>query len=255
MCRKTSCFAAVAACLLFPAGLFAGGPPMLSLPIAGVTAENSGTCAEMLTAKLEKKLSSIGDAKPAVEIRHEGSQSYLVFYLQDDVALHDVEAALKGSSCTIPRDKLRFFGHVVLAVDAGTTPSEKLSKNLQADLKKLDHVSVAAVETKDNLLLVTVDMPYLVENGRSYRETVGWNTFQRNDLASDPSTKSESPITARNLPNYTAFRDLVAKHKATLTDIRWSTKYACRPVGCVTAPEADTVTSAKPSSQTSLKVK
>jgi hypothetical protein len=94
-------------------------------------------------------------------------------------------------------------------------------------------------------LLVTVDMPYPVEDGGPRNKTVGWDKFQRNDLLSDPATKSEAPTTARALPSFGAFRDLVAKHQVKLTDIRWSTNYACRVVGCVAAPDAKVAVSAK----------
>lgn len=242
MLRTTSFFAVAAVLLLLPAQLLAGGPPWLCLPIDGVTSENVKACTDLLTSKLKTKLSPHVRQNRGFDLRQHSNQWYLTFYMGEDVGLGEVEAAVKGSPFSVPRDKLRLFGHVILQIDARkATP-----KQLLADLEALDYVSVAESKDKEDLLLVTVDMPYPVENGGRDRETVGWDKFQRNDFASDQSTKSESPTTARKLPGYNAFRDLVAKHNASLRDIRWSTNYACRPHGGV-AVVPDAVVSAKKS--------
>ncbi len=237
-----SCFAITASFLLLPARLFAGGPPWLCLPIEGVTADNVKACTETLTTKLESKLWQQPGQYRGIRIQQDRDQWYLEFHMGEDVALHEVEAALKGSGLSIPRDKLRMFGHVVLEIDAHTTPT----KDILTALAAMDHVSVAKSENKDDFLMVTVDMPYPVDYDTNQRRgTVGWDTFHRNDLASDQSTRSEPPIMARMLPSYDSFRNLVAKHHAALKDIRWSTNYACRPLGGVTAPGSDQEISTK----------
>ena len=218
-------------CLLLPGRLIAGGPACLSVPVEGVTADNAPACGELLSVKLADHLAS---GSPRVELRQQGNQWYLTCYLGKDVSLSDISAALKGSPFSVPRDKLHFFGHVALEIDAGKAAPKKLL----ADLTTLEHVSIAASDPKDGHLSVTVDMPYPAEDGKPRGKYVGWQTFQRSELSSDPATKSESPTTAAGLPGYHQFRDLVASHGAKLTDVRWSTHYACRAVGCVVAQDA-----------------
>ena len=72
-------------------------------------------------------------------------------------------------------------------------------------------------------------------------KTVWSEKFVKNDYTSAQSTKSDSPIGAEELPSYNAFRDVLAKHNANLTGIRWSTTHACRALGCVSVPQADAV--------------
>jgi hypothetical protein len=235
MLRTFSWFVVAAACLL-PTRLIAGGPPWLCLPIDGVTSNNVKACADLLTTKLESKI-SFHDRE--IQIQQHSNQWYLTFYMGEHVELGDVEAALQGSGFSVPRDRLRLFGHVILKIDARTTSP----KELLADLDAMNYVSVAGSDDKEDRLLVTLDMPYPMWNGGPDRRSVRWDTFQRNDFASDPSTRSESPATSRTLPSYAAIRDIVAKHKASLKDIRWSDKYACRPLGCVAVPAPDAVIS------------
>ena len=239
MLRKPALFA-VAAVVLFTSKVTAGGPPWLCLPVDGVTSENAKACSELLTAKLEEKLSQHAGQEKGVQIHKHKDQSYMTFYMGEDVRLSDIEAALKDSGFSVPRDRLRLFGHVILVVDARAT----LRKALLDDLEALDHVSVAKSDDKRDLLLVTVDMPYPANHGRPERETIGWDTFQRDDFASDPSTKSAPSLTSRKLPSYQAFDAIIAKNSATLKDIRWSTNYACRPLGAVAAPKPEAVISA-----------
>jgi len=236
MSRKVACFAIVALFLFAPARLMAGGPPWLCLPIAGVTPDNAKQCSDLLTEKLKSKFSPHLARDKGVELREHAGQWYLTFYMGEDVALRDVDAALKGSRFSVPRDRLRLFGHVILEIDTGKSAAKELLSGLEA----LSHVSVDKSEHKDKALLVTVDMPYPVENNGSDGLSAGWEKFQRNDFASDQSAKSEPAATSRDLPSYSAFRDTVARHQGTLKDIRWSTDYACRPLGGV-AVAADKV--------------
>jgi hypothetical protein len=239
MFRAIWLFVVAAVLLLWPARLIAGGPPWLCLPVDGVTADNVKECTDLLTDKLKGKFAPNRARYNNVELHNHANQWYLTFYMGEDVGLREVEAALKGSRFSVPRDRLRLFGHVILEIDAG----KATDKQLLAALEALNYVSVAKSEHKDDLLLVTVDMPYPVEDNRRENLTAGWDKFERNDFASDQATKSEPAATPRTLPSYEAFRGIVAKHKASLKDIRWSTHYACRPLGGV-AVASDSVASA-----------
>jgi hypothetical protein len=235
MYRKLSFIAIVAALGLAAGQARAGGPPMLFLPLDGVTAENAAECTKLLAAKLENKVFPGNEDFRPIEVRQFGKQWYLTFYFLEDVALSDVESALEGSSFSIPRDRLHFFGHVVLAIDAGATPPD----DLKADLKALEYVSVGDSETEQSRTLLTVDMPYPEKDLRRTPEAVGDNSFQWNDLSSNPSAKSDQPATAEQLPNDHLFQKVLARHDAKLHDIRWTTANACRVVGGVAVQEAD----------------
>jgi hypothetical protein len=76
-------------------------------------------------------------------------------------------------------------------------------------------------------------LPHPVENGRSDLDSVGWVSFEWSDLSSDKTNQSASPETAEKLPGYRTIGDVIKKHNASLKGIRWSTNYACRPLGCV----------------------
>jgi hypothetical protein len=236
MVLKFACSAAVLL-LLLPDRLIAGGPPWLCLPVDGVTEGNVKACADLLTTKLESQL---WPEDREIQIRQRSNQWYLTFYMKTHVALSDVEAALQGSGFSVPRNRLRLFGHAILEIDARTPPP----KELLADLEALRFVSVGETEDKEDRLLVLVDMPY-PEDGDRDRDSVAWDAFRRNDFASDPATRSEPPATSQTLPGYDAFRDVVAKHKGSLKDIRWSGALGCRPLGCVAAPVKNESTTEK----------
>src|SRR5262245_33548379 len=85
-----------AALVLLPMACVAGGPPWLCLPVDGVTAENSPACAERLKAKLEDKQPDYQDFR-GFQLKPAGGQWYLMFHFDKDVALSDIDAALKGS--------------------------------------------------------------------------------------------------------------------------------------------------------------
>jgi hypothetical protein len=239
MCRKLSLLAAAALFLALPSRLHAGGPPWLCLPIDGLTADNSKATNDLLTAKLKDKLYS-PDVFRGVAILQHAKQPYATIFIKEDIGLRDIEAALKGSGVSVPRDRLHLFGHTILEIDSRSDSP----KDLLADLAKLDYVTVAESENKDGRLLVSIDMPYPPEERRG--DSVAWEKFVRNDRSSDLSTKNEPPATRETLPGYNAIRDVVARHKATLKDIRWDTDHACRTVGCVAVPESKTVAAAKP---------
>jgi hypothetical protein len=239
MLLKIAGSAAMVLILILPARLLAGGPPWLCLPLDGVTAENATACGELLTSKLADKLCPYPGRDRAVKVQENKGQWYVAFYLGEHAGLHDVEAALAGSEFSVPRERLRLFGHAILVIDARAK-----SKQLLEDLEALSLVSVAESKTAEGRLLVTVDMPYPYPVEARDREelTVGWDSFWRGDLSSDQATRSEAPATARALPGHDEFRKTVEKHDAMLTDIRWSPDYVCRPLGCVSisaAPAAE----------------
>jgi hypothetical protein len=230
MLRKIMVPAALALSLIFPARLLAGGPPWLCLPLNGVTADNASACAELLTGKLADKVWHSG-REPGIRIQPYKDDWYLNMYLNKYIALGDIEAALAGSEFSVPRDRLRLFGHAILELNA-----REASQELLADLEALAHVSVAEQEAAEGRLLVTVDMPYPESKTGRERESVGWESFQRCDFSSDQATRSEPVATAKALPGYDDFRKVVEKHGVTLNDIRWSDYYRCRPLGCAAAP-------------------
>jgi hypothetical protein len=230
MLFKLSCFAVVGVCLLVPSRIMAGGPPCLWLPIDGVTPDNAEQCARSLAKALGRTSRDDG-----IKMVQDKKQWYARVFLEEDVTLTQIEHALKESEFSIPQRKLRLFGHVVLEVDTGKTQAKELITNLEA----IKYVAVAESERKDGILLITVDMPYPVAEGRSFRESVAWDTFRRNDFSSNPSTRSEPPATAGMLPSYHAFRTVAEKHNANLKDIRWSARYVCRPLGCVAVQDPE----------------
>jgi hypothetical protein len=216
--------------LSLPASLLAGGPPWLCLPLEGVTSQNAAACGELLTTRLKDKLWKHGDREArVVKIQQHAGQWYATFFMGEQVALSEVEQSLKGSDYSVPRSRLRLFGHVELEIDAGQARPQELL----IQLKGLKHVSVENSTEKGGRLLVTVDMPYPSElNGREDM-SMGFDTFKRCDFSSDQSTRSEKPVTAAALPGYDTFRDLVAKQNASLKEVSWDPNYACRPLGAV----------------------
>jgi hypothetical protein len=237
MFRKLLFLAALAPSLWLPSRLIAGGPPFLCLPIEGVTPDNATAGAALIDAKLENQRWSHPEWSGGVAIHQQPKQPYMTFYMKEEVRLSDIDAALKGSDFSIPRDRLKLFGHVILEIDPRTTPA----KDLLAALDSMEYVSIADSEESKGGLLVTVEMPYPAVENRPNPVTVWSEKFVKNDYTSVQSTKPELPIGAQALPSYNAFRDVLATHNANLTGIRWSTAHACRALGCVSVPKADAV--------------
>jgi hypothetical protein len=236
MFRKILVVAAVAVVAAVPGRLIAGGPPWLCLPIDGVTAENAKACTELIEAKLGSKLwQQAGPYGGGATIRPDGDERYLTFYMQEDITLAQIEAALDGSEFSIPRDRLRLFGHVILEIDAGETSS----KDVVSALRAMSNVSIAESQRNKDRVVAIVEMPYPVVKDRPKPESIGWIKFAKNDYSSALPSGSESPISRESLPSYDSFRDVLTKHNASLKDIRWSTAHACRALGCVTAPQTD----------------
>jgi hypothetical protein len=216
----------------------AGGPPWVAVPIDGVTAENSKACAAKLAEGLKDKIFR-GEFQGAEQysggnIGEKNGQRYAMFHMQKDVTLSDVEAALKGTGATVPHDKCRLFGHVILEVRA----DDAQAKQLLSDLKSLNQTWIVDSKQNDKTLTVTLETPYPFENGnRPSQQMVGWDKFQRNNFEGTPSP-ADPIVVATELPTYSSLTEIVNKNKAKLVDLRWSTQYACRAVGCVVAPDA-----------------
>jgi hypothetical protein len=232
MLRRTSWFAVAAMLLILPTRLLAGGPPWLCLPIDGATDENLKSTNDLLAANLASKVYP-ADQFAGVAVMQQGAQSYATVFMKEDVSLSEVESALKGTGISVPHDRMHLFGYATLEID----PRKAVPDEVLAALKGLKHVSVAKSETKDGLLVVTVDMPYPNEEG-SRGKSVGWDSFKRGDMSSDQTTHNEPSIGMKSLPTYNTFRDAIAKHDAVLRDIRWTTQYACRTVGACAEPKA-----------------
>jgi hypothetical protein len=229
-------FAAMAAALLSTGRLYAGGPPWLCIPIDGVTSGNAKACTELINAKLGSKMwQHDGRYDGGAQLRLAPEQYYLAFYMQEDVGIGEIEGALKGSEFSVPRDKLRLFGHVILEIEVGKSSAKELVTALGA----IANVSIDKVEGDKERLVVTAQMPYPVVDERPTPESVGWDKFAWNDYTSQAPKKSESPISSQALPSYETFRDVAAKHNASLKEVRWSTEHACRALGCVTAQQSN----------------
>lgn len=231
--------------LLVPTQLMAGGAPRVFLPLKGATAENAEACAKQLTERLKDKVWPHADV-PGVQVTQNNQQWFLSFQFNTDVTLSEIDAALKGTKCSVSREALHIFGHVTLEID----PREASQKDLLAGLEALDHVSVQGAKSEKDLLMVTLDMPY-PQGQRAHFEpsTASFVTFKRGDFSSDPATLAEPEIAGDKVPGYSAFRDVVARHNASLQDVRWSPNFACRSLGGVAVSKTkepqskDTVTS------------
>lgn len=211
--------------LLATAPVMAGGPPVVFLPVDGVTAENAPACAKLVKAKLGE---------------HFGSKSYdftllersgtwnIAFPFEKDVRLSDFTSALKSSPYSISTDDLHLFGHVILEVDAKPAATKKLVSDLEA----ISNIAVEDSKPEANTLRVTLDMPYPVGEWRPGIESVTWSTFQRNDFSNNAARNSVGP---QDLPTYQQIREAVSANGAKVTDLRWSPDFWCRPLGGIKA--------------------
>jgi hypothetical protein len=216
--------------LLFPPLANAGGPPLLCLPIEGVTKENAHECIDRINTELASQLWPHSGSERVVRVDRIEDQWYLTLSIVKDVRLKDVEAAFENSSFSIPRDKLHLFGHVVLEIDA----QEASPKSLLADLESLEFTSIVNSRSQEGHLHVTVELPYPAQDPRSRREYLAKDDFR---WLADTSSKSLTTATADMLPAYDAIQEIVARHEARLNDVRWSIEFWCRALGCVIAPD------------------
>jgi hypothetical protein len=235
--RKTVLLAATAAALMTPGRALAGGPPWLTVPIDGVTGENARACSELLGSKLASNQMARGQDSDGVKAYQRDGQWYMAFYFGEDVRLSEIEAALKGSSFSVPRDRIHMFGHVIVELDA----KDSSAKALLADLESLRHTLVIESKSDGARLLATIAMPYPTHGDRNYSDDAGWGKFkgymEEGDVIGTRGDDDEA--TAAELPSLQTFDKVAAKHKATVKDVRWSVNFACRSVGCVALPKSD----------------
>jgi hypothetical protein len=226
MSRNFSVSAVAAVLLLLPAQLLAGGPARLCLPIDGVTANTAAVCGKLIGDRLGDKLLPRPPLRDVVLEQHE-NQWYALFYLagETDVKLSEIDAALHGSKFSVPSDKLRFFGPVRLEVEVRTADREALV----IDLAALQHVEVEESSHQDGALLVTLILP---ENGSR-------DVFHLLDVSPRQSNGSEPSLTAQALPGYSAVGAVATKHDARLSDVSWSSQWACRMLGTLAVPQED----------------
>jgi hypothetical protein len=235
MSRKLSLSAVAAACFLITAQAMAGGPPMLCIPIDGVTPGNAELCAKRLDTALGTRVWRYA-GRPELQVRQSGTQWYAVFHLDQDVALSEIEAALKGSVFSVPRDRLRLFGHVRLVIEG-----RQLPEGLTTDLAALEHVRFGESKPEQGSVLATVDMPYPVLSDELSRESLAWEKFQWTDFSSNPAPghNAGSPATRESLPTIDDLAQVVVRHNAQLKDVRWSATWGCRPLGGVVVPSPE----------------
>src|SRR5262245_30133003 len=147
----------------------------------------------------------------------------MFYFNSEPITLSDLEAALEGTSFSVPRSRLRLFSDVILEVDLRQASADKLTAALAA----VKHVSLSESQRKDNVLLVTLAMPRSPLFGRETAD------FGKNPLSKERfSTKSEPAVKADELPSYDALRQVVERHGASLKGLRWNC-WGCQVHGCV----------------------
>lgn len=230
---RRNCHLAFALTIVLASHAHAGGPPRLNLPLAGVDEASASACKDLLSAKL-KNANWKGDAAQwnGVNVFQRGDQWYLGFYMKDDVSLADVEAALKGSTFAVDREHMRLFGHVTLVIktDAGN------DKAIETAIASIPQASVVKTERKDGDLLATIAMPYPPAEDSNRWGGAAWKVFRTGEFEGVTASKGD-PIADNALPTIDAVGDVVKSHDAKLVDVRWTSNYACRPVGGVAVVE------------------
>lgn len=228
MFRKMFCVLIGGVLPLVSAEVWAGGPPWLCIPLKGVTAENSADCAKLLNEGLQEKFWPHAGRPKGVRIQQSNTEWYATFYMGKAISLSEVEAALKDSPFSVPRERLRFFGHVELDLKA---PEESIN-TLRAEVDDLPHVGWTQSKRERGSLRVTIDMPYPRLNRVESHGTIDWeDQFGWTDFNSAKPTKSA--ISARSLPSYGELSKWIKQSDAELKDICWSPNYGCRPLGSV----------------------
>jgi hypothetical protein len=229
MCARFSFSLAASAVLMFQSTVLGGGPPRLCLPVDGVTAATASQCAERIAQALGDRLEG------KVVVRENDKQWYVLFhYDARRVTLAELDQALNGSAFSIPRDKLRLFGHVMLEFKVDEAAEQKLL----ADLKKVKHLTIEESKRDNGMLLVTAVMPYPAARARD-TEGFASRPISEERFGAEPTDlapRTTRPATARDLPSYDAIRKIVETHDGSLKGIRWE-GWACRVLGAVAASE------------------
>ncbi len=214
--------------LVLPLAAWAGGPPMMCLPVAGATAENADACAQRVAAALGKQIDR-------ASLRQNDGQWFLTFHFnRGNVRLAEIDAALKGSPVSIRRDQLRLFGNAILEVDIPETSAKKLL----SDLATIEHLSVAESKREGNTLLVTLTLPAPQREVRPAAE-FGKVAFRSDTFRHEAS--SEPTVSLGDLPSYDTLGKLVARHDGTLQGLRWDC-WGCRALGCMAGADANRTT-------------
>jgi len=225
MFRRFTIPALAIALLLVPAFAWAGGLPMLYLPVEGASAKTADACAKSVAAALGKEIDG-------VSLKQNSGQWYLMFYFnRDRVRLADIEAALKGNSVTVRHDKLRLFGNVILEIRAPEASADKLV----AALKSVKHVSVEESKRENDTLLVTLKLP-APENDIRRVPDFGQISFQTETFRSEDTAAPAANL--GELPTYESLRKTIEQHDAKLQGLRWN-YWHCRSLGCLAGPEAN----------------
>ena len=230
MFRQLTICAAIAWLLLAPAIALAGGPPRLCIPIDGATTANAHSCGKLVTAALGKGVMN-------VDMRQNDGQWYLLLnFNRDKVRLNEIDAALKGSPFSVPRDKMRVFADAVVEIDLRSANADKLI----ADLKALDHVTVGETKKVGGVLTVALAAP-----APTYRERdteFGAVAFHKESFRAEAPNAPETSL--KELPTYTALTKVVEKHQAKVANFGWDL-LGCRVMGCVVGPGSTTKVTAR----------
>lgn len=224
MSRSVTLVLVAALLMSLTARLYAGGPPMLCLPVAGADSDNAN-------AVSQRVLTALGPGVDRAGMRQNDGQWYLTFHFnRDHVRLAEIDAALKSSQVSIPRNRLRLFGDVILEIDIAEASAEKLL----ADLASVKYASIAESKRDGQTLLVQLTLPAPVTEIRAPDEfgKVAFedHTFQRESAAG-------TAVGLGELPMYEVLRKVVEKHDGKLTGLRWKC-WACRALGCVVGNDA-----------------
>jgi hypothetical protein len=213
---------AAAVLFLLPTHAWAGGPPLLCLPIDGATADNADACAQRVAAAL-------GEGVDRAAMRQNDGQWYLTFHFnRDRVRLSEIDAALKGSPFSVARDKLRLFGDVILEVDVQGAAADKLL----ADLKTQKHVVVSESKREDGKLLVC-QLPSTMSDRRP--RSAAFPSRPR-PLGARGSQIQPRPAICRPMPRYAASSRSTTPASRASAGIagaagRWAASAAQRQIG------------------------
>ena len=224
---------AVAALLFLPAQGTAGGPPLLCLPIDGVTAENARECSRLLEGPLAEKLWGQAGRDRGVHMLNRDGQWYAAFYMGGEVRLGEIEQPLKGSSFSVPRDRLRMFGHAILEIDPAGGKETALTGKFG------EYVMVSQIKKEKDRRDVVVDMPYPIWRTRGVQGVLNWKDEYAWMDFNSTRTRLDTAIGAEKLPTVSEVETSLKKQDARLKDIRWNATWGCRALGAVALPVQD----------------
>jgi hypothetical protein len=139
------------------AGLDAGGPGRLQLPLAGVTAKNGNQCIKLFEEKLGDFLTRANGTSPGrghVVMVKKGSTNLIqISFARGQISLSEVEKALEGSPFSINREEFEHVGLVQLRIGKIANHEKLIGALADVDGKKLRS---QVVKDKDGSLLITL---------------------------------------------------------------------------------------------------